>query len=162
MGWGIHEVVGLVGDALVADGLRPVLYFSHVDGPIALFRPHSEPVDLVDDVHLELAVGVAVVGVVDLLAEHLVVEGVVEGQREDLVEDLQDLHLEVSGLDGGEGLIKHVLQVLQVALIERLQPSDLHPVLNQRQVFQAWRGGNLPAEESSTEGKFLVVGEGIR
>lgn len=128
---------------------------------VALFGLNAEGVELVDDVHLHFAVGVAVEGVVDLLAEHLVVQRVIQRQREHLVEDLQDLHLEVRWVDGGEGLVQHVLQVLQVALVEGLQPPYLHAVLDEREVFDAGRNGHFPAEEASAEGKLLVVGEWV-
>jgi hypothetical protein len=41
-----------------------------------------------NDVHLHLAVGVAVVGIVDSFAKDFVVERVIQGKGEYLVEDL--------------------------------------------------------------------------
>lgn len=127
---GLLKVVWLISNGIVAYRLWPVLYLRHENGLIASIRLNSKAIDLVDDIHPELAMSVAVVGVVDLLAEDLVVEGVVEGQRKDLIEYLQDLDFEVGGVYGGEDLIEHILHVLKVALVERLQPPDLHPVLN--------------------------------
>ena len=41
-----------------------------------------------NDVHLQLAVGVAVIRIVDSFAKDFVIEGVIEGKGEYLVEDL--------------------------------------------------------------------------
>ncbi len=59
-----------------ADGLIPVLDLSHKDNAIAILWSYSEPVVLVEHVHLHLTVGVAVEGVVDIFSKDLMIERV--------------------------------------------------------------------------------------
>ena len=95
----------------IADRFRPIFDFCYVNYMIAIDWINSKAVNFVDDVHLHFSVSVAVVGIVDGSAIGLVIERLVQGKREDLVENLQDLDLEIGRFDLLEHFIEHIFHV---------------------------------------------------
>lgn len=73
------EAVGFEADSGVAKRFSPILNLGHEDHLVPSFWVDTKIMQFPDEVHLHLSVRVAVEGVIDLLAEDLVVEGVIEG-----------------------------------------------------------------------------------
>jgi hypothetical protein len=66
---------------------------------IAINWIDSETVDLVNNIHLHFSMSIAVVSIIDASAIGLMIERLVQGKREDLVKDLQNLDFEISRFD---------------------------------------------------------------
>jgi hypothetical protein len=113
------------------------------------------------NLHIKFPVGVAMPGVVDALPKYLVVEGVVQGQREKSVEGSHHLILGSPRFDLGGRLIEHFLQVNHICFIVRLHSLQGHVVRDVYRLDSLARR-QPEAEETSTEGKFLIVGQLIR
>jgi hypothetical protein len=114
-------------------------------------------VQLVDDVNLHLSMGAAVIGVVDRLSEDLMIEGVIQSRREDLVESWEELALYIGWVYIGSCVVKHFLEVEEISVIKRFHPFEGEAVFGDVDLFDPLGGGEPPAEESSAEGELFVV-----
>lgn len=101
--------------------------------------------------------GAAVIGVVDRLSEDLMIEGVVQSRREDLVESWEELTLYIDWVDIGSCVVKHFLEVEEIGVIERFHPFEGEAAFGNVDLFDPLGGGQPPAEESSAEGELFVV-----
>lgn len=113
-------------------------------------------------IHLHLSMSIAVVGVVDSLSKDLVIERIIQSQRKDLIEYLQNLTFEVWRFDLDCNIVKHVLYILKVSLIERIHSLDSHPGFINRNLIYIFTWRKSPAKETLTKVEVFVVGNRIR
>ena len=119
----------ILWDCDVADRLIPAINFCHENDFIADFWVYFDTPELMDDVHIHLSVGIAMISIVNSLSEHLMIERIVQSKGEDLVENLKNLVFEIWRVNLNSNIVKNVLYVLKVSLIVRIHPFNGHPAL---------------------------------
>lgn len=147
-------------DCQITCGVIETVDLGHEDDPIACFWVHAETPKLMYDIHFQVSMGVAMIGVVDGFVKYLVVERVVESERENLIEGGENLGFNVSRIDASSDVVQHVLDVGEVDVVEGLHPFESH-LLSDVDGLHGAGGGQAPAEEPLAEGEFLIIGDGV-
>lgn len=114
------------------------------------------------NIHFHLSMSITVIGIVNIFAKDLMIERVIESQREDLVENLKDLSFVVGGVNLDSNIVKNVLNVIEICLIERIHSFDFHSALINCNFVYVFAGRKYPAKKTLTKVKGFVVSDGIR
>jgi len=91
-----------------------------------------------DNIHIKVSMGVAMVSVVDGFSEGLVIQRIIQSKWEDLVEDIQNLRFEVGRVDLGSDVVKNVLDIFKVSLVVRIHSGNGHSVLRNGDIIHVF------------------------
>ena len=147
------------GNGDVAGTATPTINLSDENYVVAQLAINAPPPILVNDIHLHVAVCVAVVGVVDDFSQNFVVEGIVEGKGEHIVERLEYLVFDVTGFYAGVGVKDHFFQVYEVGLVVRVQSLNAHGTLSDVDWSELLIRRDSPTDIATANVYIFIVGE---
>lgn len=162
----INEIILIAGwsfgSSYITRRITPIIYLGHKEYfETLLFINEPTPI-LMNNIHLHVSMSVTMVGVVDYFSKNLMVEGIVKGMGEYLVERFQDLVFDVWGLYVSGCIEDHFLNIIKICLVEWIKSLDFHDVVGDIDGSKWFLRRYSPAKKTFAKTNIFIVGEIVR